>query len=83
MQKVEAYNGGNGNTLIGFISGIIGGVGSFILEIKIGLLDDVIVATVTAFLCGAAGVAAKDVYQYFKKKIFKKHKHEKDTQKDC
>lgn len=82
MQKVEIYDGGgSGNTLISFISGIIGGVCSFILEIKIGLLDDVIVATVTAFLCGGAGIAAKDVYQYAKRKILKKSKHEKITKK--
>lgn len=82
MQKVEAYNGSNGNTLIGFVSGILGGIGSFLLEIKIGMLNDVIVATVTAFLCGAAGIAAKDVYQFAKKKILKKNKHEKITKKD-
>ncbi len=62
----------NGNNFLGFISGILGGVGSYLLNIKIGVLDDMMIAILTALLCGAAGVAGKEAYQAFKKKIKKR-----------
>ncbi|MBS0647385.1 MAG: hypothetical protein JSR97_12470 [Verrucomicrobia bacterium] len=66
---METYKMQSGNTAMGFISGIIGGIGSFLLDIKIGLMSDMLVAILTATLCGAAGVAGKEAYQFLKRKI--------------
>lgn len=74
MQKVQTYDG---NTTVGFVSGLLGGAGSFLLDIKIGLMSDMLVAVLTAFLCGFAGIAAKEAVQYCKSIIKKKRKHEK------
>lgn len=64
----------NNNTLLGFASGLAGGISSFILDIKIGVMNDMIIAIITAFMCGVTGIAAKDVYQFAKRKFFKKKK---------
>lgn len=51
------------NTAIGMISGIIGGLGKFMLQVQntpfaLNLLG----AIITAMLCGAAGVMGKEIY---------------------
>lgn len=60
------------NSFIGFISGLFGGVGSFLLDIKIGFLSDFAIAIITATFCGAAGVAGKEAYLFVKRKFSKK-----------
>ncbi len=65
---------GQGNTLVGFISGVFGGIGSFMLDIQIGFMSDMMIAILTACLCGAAGVAGKEAYQFVKRKVFKRKK---------
>lgn len=61
-----------GNTTMGFVSGVVGGLGSFLLDIKIGMMDDMLIAIITACLCGAAGVAGKEAYHFLKIKLQKK-----------
>lgn len=70
METIKMHD--SSNTVMGFVSGIVGGIGSFILEIKIGLMNDMLVAIITALLCGAAGVAGKEAYQFLKLRIKKK-----------
>lgn len=69
MQKMQTYNG---NTAVGFVSGILGGTGSFLLDIKVSFLSDMTIAIITALLCGAAGVAGKEAYLFIKRKIKQK-----------
>lgn len=70
-----------GNTTMGFISGVVGGFGSFLLDIKIGVMDDMLVAIITACLCGAAGVAGKEAYHFLKLKLQKRWRV-KNSKKD-
>lgn len=57
------------NTLIGFISGILGGSGSFLLQIQANFWGTMMIAILTALLCGAAGVAGKEAYYFCKQRI--------------
>ncbi|MDE3185273.1 MAG: hypothetical protein KGM16_17815 [Bacteroidota bacterium] len=61
------------NTAIGFVSGILGGTGSFLLQIQTNLLSNMTVAVLTALLCGIAGIAGKELY-LFVKHLFKINK---------
>lgn len=54
------------------MAGVLGGAGSFVLNIQIGVLSDVLVAALTAGACGFAGIAGKEVYVFVKRKLFKK-----------
>lgn len=76
--EAEKMQYDSGNTVMGFISGIIGGIGSYVLDIKIHFLTDMAVAIITALLCGAAGVAGKEAYQIIKKRIVRRWNSKKD-----
>jgi hypothetical protein len=64
MKTVEVHN----NTLIGFICGLFGGSVKLITA-NAHDLPTLIYAAITAIICGACGVAGKELYQFFKKKI--------------
>lgn len=67
------YNGEY--TKEGLICGLIGGIGNYLLQIHTVFWINVLQAMFTALLCGAAGVAGKEVYLYVKRKL--KSKNEK------
>lgn len=55
-----------GNTAIGIISGCLGGLGKYFLQIQTPFLLNILGAIITALLCGAAGVAGKEGYMLVK-----------------
>jgi phage shock protein PspC (stress-responsive transcriptional regulator) len=63
-----------GNTAIGIIAGMLGGLGKYFLQIQTPFLLNIIGAIITAMLCGAAGVAGKEGYVLIKKFIQKRKK---------
>ena len=68
-------SGHNGlNTIIGFVCGILGGLADYAIRASPLTIFAVMQAGITALICGAAGVAGKEVYIYIKKKITKKNK---------
>lgn len=56
-----------GNTAIGIICGMFGGVGKYLLQIQTPFLLNIIGAIITAFICGLAGVAGKEFFLLIKK----------------
>jgi hypothetical protein len=62
-----------GNTFIGIISGCVGGLGKYLLQIHTPFLINMFGAIITAMLCGAAGVAGKEVYVWVRKTIIKRN----------
>lgn len=68
-------SGHNGlNTIIGFVCGILGGLVDYAIRASPLTIFAVMQAALTALICGAAGIAGKEVYIYIKKKITKKNK---------
>lgn len=63
-----------GNTLIGILSGLAGGLGKYFLQIQTPFLLNILGAVITALLCGAAGVAGKEGFLLIKT-FFKKRKN--------
>jgi len=59
------------NTLIGFVSGLIGGALKVILAMDANTMKNIVEAGLTALICGFAGVAGKELYLFIKKKIKK------------
>ncbi len=58
------------NSKIGFICGAVGGGGKFLLQIHATVfMWNLAGAVVTAVVCGMAGVAGKELYQWCKTKI--------------
>lgn len=58
------------NTKVGFTCGFIGGFGKFLLQVNSHTyLTNLAGAVLTAVICGAAGVAGKELYQYLKRKL--------------
>ncbi len=62
-----------GNTRVGLISGIAGGLGKYFLQINTPVILNVMGAIFLAFICGIAGVAGKEVY-FLTRNYIKKHK---------
>jgi hypothetical protein len=62
------------DTLIGVVFGYIGGFISYLGQIEIhqSFSSKLIEASITAVVCGAAGVIGKEIVVYCKKKWFKK-----------
>lgn len=72
MEKVQNYFDGL-NAKIGLLSGMVGGMFNYILQIQNGTFaGSVTKAAVTALICGAAGVAGKELYGLIKKRFKKK-----------
>lgn len=68
-------SGHNGlNTIIGFVCGILGGLADYAFRATTLTILSVAQAGFTALICGAAGVAGKELYLYLKNKITKKNK---------
>lgn len=61
-----------GNTFIGIVAGILGGLGKYLLQIQTPFLLNILGAIITAMLCGAAGVAGKEGYLLVKNFIKKR-----------
>ena len=58
------------NTRVGFLCGFAGGFGKFLLQINnTSYIANLAGAIITAVICGAAGVAGKELYQYCKRKL--------------
>lgn len=61
------------NAKIGLLSGMVGGMFNYVLQIQSGtFVGSLTKATVTALICGAAGVAGKELYVFIKKRLKKK-----------
>ena len=58
------------NTVLGFICGILGGTIDYFTRAQPMVIFAILQAAFTAFLCGAAGVAGKELILYCKKKFF-------------
>lgn len=67
MKTVDLHN----NTLLGFICGVAGGTIKLLTSNNVQDLATLFYAAFTAVVCGAAGVAGKELYYFFKKKIKK------------
>lgn len=82
MKQVIQFDSGNNalNTTIGFVCGILGGCLKFHLtSASMLMIFAMFQAVLTALLCGAAGVAGKELwtkrkllYQYVKIKLTRK-----------
>lgn len=59
------------NTVLGFVCGAIGGVIKLLTSVEPYHWSHIVQAAITAIICGAAGVAGKELY-YFIKKYFRK-----------
>ncbi len=59
-------NGSGIKTTIAFVCGILGGF------IKLSFVPSIVQAAFTALICGAAGVAGKELYSQFAKPFLKK-----------
>jgi len=57
-------NGSGIKTTIAFVCGILGGF------IKLSFVPSIVQAAFTALICGAAGVAGKELYSQFAKPFF-------------
>lgn len=74
MQKLIQHNS-EGNTAVGLFAGLIGGLGKYLLQVNTTpAYLNIIQAVFTALLCGAAGVAGKEIYQVIKRKIKNRRK---------
>ncbi|HUR65474.1 MAG TPA: hypothetical protein VMZ03_03920 [Chitinophagaceae bacterium] len=64
------------NNKIGFISGLIGGVFKFLMNIDlpVGFFSKLLEAGITACVCGFLGVAGKEVFNLIKKYVLKRRK---------
>ncbi|MGN6604558.1 MAG: hypothetical protein ACTHK8_19015 [Ginsengibacter sp.] len=64
---MQDYN----NNTIGVVSGLVGGLGKFYLQIQTPFILNIMGAILTAFLCGVAGMAGKELFvlirNHFKK----------------
>lgn len=67
--KAVDINTSNSNSTIGFVSGVIGGLGKFLLNINANYWQNLLEAGFTALICGALGVAGKEVYTAIKKRL--------------
>jgi hypothetical protein len=61
-----------GNTATGFVFGLIGGFGKFILSVHPAFWQNLLEAACIAVVSGACGVAGKEGYTFLKKKLKKK-----------
>ena len=66
--KLALHTSSN-DSKIGLLSGLIGGVGKYFLEIQTPFIINLMGAVFTAFICGLAGVAGKELYTFIKTKI--------------
>lgn len=68
------------NSKIALLSGAIGGILKYIqlLQVPSPFLLVAVRAVLMAFICGAAGVAGKELYVFVKKKYFLKAKNKNE-----
>lgn len=70
ITTTRGMDNGNNNTLIGFAFGFAGGLARLVAQINTAPYSVTLSkALLTAFLCGMAGVAGKEVYLWVRKKI--------------
>jgi hypothetical protein len=65
--KLALYN--NHDSKIGLLSGLVGGVGKYFLQINEPFAINLLQASITALICGVAGVAGKEIYIAIKKQL--------------
>lgn len=58
--------------LVAVVSGLIGGMGKYLLFSSPHPLTQFFTAVITALFCGLAGAAGKHIYDILKSKYFKK-----------
>lgn len=68
MKAVEQHN----NNTIGFAIGMVGGTVKFLTALPAEFFPNLIGASVTALICGACGIAGKELYIYIKRKLKRK-----------
>jgi hypothetical protein len=59
----------NTDSKIGLLSGVTGGVFKYFLQIHEPFAINLLQAVITAFICGIAGVAGKEIFILIKKKL--------------
>lgn len=67
MRALIQLDSNQPNTFLGFVCGILGGTVDFVIRAKPLFIVGVFQAAFTAAVCGAAGVAGKELYTYAKK----------------
>lgn len=67
--KAVLHNYGEGNTKVGLLWGLLGGFGKYLLQIHTPFWQNLTQAIFTALICGAAGVAGKELYITIRKRI--------------
>lgn len=65
--KLALYN--SHDSKIGLISGLIGGIGKYFIQIHTPFIVNLVGAMFTALMCGFAGVLGKEIYTYIKRKF--------------
>ncbi len=62
-----------GNTVVGMLSGFVGGFTTYLLQLHSSYWMNLLQAGITALICGIGGVAGKEFYLFVKRYIKKKN----------